>query len=234
MEVLSEEEQWERLKIWLRTNGPQVLIMVALMLLGWFGWKWWQGRGVEDSLAASASYQAMLARFDDGKPDEGVALLETLRTEHPDSPYATAGDLVAARVFVEANQLDKAVERLQRVATSAADKKLRPIAQIRLARVQSAQGNYDAALATLGTTSLGEHESARLEARGDILLAKGDAAGALTEYEAARKALAPSLDDRAGGQASIGELLDLKIADVKGRAAAAAPAPAVPAGLAKP
>ena len=37
MDLLSEEEQWERLKAWLRTNGPSVLVLTALILLGWFG-----------------------------------------------------------------------------------------------------------------------------------------------------------------------------------------------------
>jgi predicted negative regulator of RcsB-dependent stress response len=104
--------------------------------------------------------------------------------------------------------------------------------------VQSAQGKYDVALATLGTKPMGEHEAARLETRGDILYAKGDRAGALAEYEAARK-LQPATDD-AAGEASVSELLDLKVADLKGSAATTpvapptvAPTPA-PAATVKP
>jgi predicted negative regulator of RcsB-dependent stress response len=232
----SEQEQWENLKRWLRNNGPQVAILVAVMLLGWYGWKWWQGRGAEDALAAGASYQKILATFDDGKPAEAVALIETLRSEHPDSPYVGAADMVAARVYVEDNQLDKAAAQLKRVADSAKDEKLRPVAQLRLARVQSAMGQYDVALATLGTKTLGEHEAARLEVRGDVLLAKGDRAGALAEYEAARK-LQPALDD-GSNEGTVAELLSLKIADLQSGSAVtstAAPAAAVePAAAAAP
>jgi predicted negative regulator of RcsB-dependent stress response len=215
VDLISEEEQWERLKAWLRANGPAVLVITALLLLGWQGWKWWQSRADAQGEADAAVYEKIIGSFDANKQAEGLALIETLRREHPESPYVSGADLVAARVFVDSNQLDKAVERLKRVAETAADEKLRPIARLRLARVQSSQGQYDAALATLGTANLGVHEAARLEARGDVLLAKGDSAAALAEYTAARKLL-PAQD--AGG---VAELLDLKIADLGGSPAAA-------------
>jgi predicted negative regulator of RcsB-dependent stress response len=145
-----------------------------------------------------------------------------------------AADMIAARVFVENNQLDKAVERLERVAAGAKDAKLRTVAKIRLARVQAAQGKLDVALATLGKDPMSAQEGARLEARGDVLLAKGDRAGALAEYEAARKAQPTGIADASPDTSAIG-LLDLKIADLKGAplpaAPAVAPAPA-PAGAA--
>ena len=217
MELLSEEEQWERLKAWVRTNGPSVLVLAALMLLAWFGWKWWQERGEARSLAAGAVYAEIAAKFDAGQDAQALTQIELLRDEHPGSPHVDAADLMAANVHVSNNELDKAVERLQRVATSAKDELLRPIARLRLARVQSAQGKYDAALATLGTAEMGEHEPARREVRGDVLLAQGDRQAALEHYQSARKLL-PAAEQQEGG---VGELLDLKIADLGGMLASA-------------
>lgn len=217
MDELSEQEQWENLKRWVRNNGPQVLVLTALGLAGFYGWQWWQGRGEQQAQAASTMYEQILARFDDQQMAEGVAMIDTLRKEYPKSPYVDAADMVAARVYVETNQLDKAAETLKRVASSAGDEKLRPIAQVRLARVQAALGNYDEALATLGDKPLGSQEPARLEARGDILLAKGDQAGALANYEEARQ-----LHPGGGNEEDSTGLLDLKIADLKG----SVPAPA--------
>jgi len=225
VDLLSEEEQWERLKAWIRTNGVSVLGLTAVLLLAWFGWKWWQERGEKESLAAGAVYQNVLTTFDSGRRDEALALIETLRREHPKSIYVAAADMVAANVHVEQNELDKAAERLQRVANGAPDEYLRPIARLRLARVQLAQGLHDAALATLGTASLGQHEAARLEVRGDVLLARGEREAALKEYQAAREQL-PAVELESGG---VGELLDLKIADLSGPALAGAPTPGAPA-----
>jgi predicted negative regulator of RcsB-dependent stress response len=231
VELLSEEEQWERLKAWLRSSGPMVLVLAALMLLGFYGWKWWQGRADQQALTAAAAYQNIVTAFDAGRDDEGYTLIESLRGEYPDSPYVAAADLVAANVHVSKNELDRAVERLQRVSTTARDEDLRPIARLRLARVQAAQEQYDAALATLGTADMQEHEAARLEVRGDILFAKGDREGALKEYLAARARL-PEIELQEGG---VGELLDLKIADLGGTPPPApAEEPAAASGSAAP
>lgn len=222
MELLSEEEQWDRMKAWVRTNGVSVLVLTAVLLLGWFGWKWWQDRGDQQSLAAGAIYQSVLSTLDAGRRDEAFGLIETLRSEHPRSAYVAAADLVAANVLVENNELDKAVERLQRVATGAKDEYLRPVARLRLARVQTAQGLYDAAMATLGTASMGVHEAARLEVRGDVLHARGDREAALQEYQAALEQL-PAVERQEGG---VGEMIELKISDLSGPPLEGAPAAA--------
>ena len=92
------------------------------------------------------------------------------------------------------------------------------------------QGQYDKALATLGTADMGRHQSAYLEARGDVLLAKGDQQGALAAYEAARKLLPESQAAVSG----VGELLDLKISDLRAAAAQRRPAHRPPHAAAKP
>jgi predicted negative regulator of RcsB-dependent stress response len=211
VDLLSEDEQWDALKRWIRTNGPSILGMVAVALLAWFGWKWWKGHEDQQALAASALYDKVLATFDADRLDEAVAQVEALRTAYPKSAYVSAADLAAARVFVALNDLDKAATYLERVANSARDKQLRPVARLRLARVQSAQGQYDKALATLGTADMGVHQGAYLEARGDVLFAKGDRAGALKAYEASRALLS----GEAAGPDGVGQLLDLKISDLK-------------------
>jgi len=223
VELLSEEEQWEQLKRWLRQNVPFVLGLAALLLLAWFAWNWWKGQQDAKALQANTEYEQILATFDSGKIDEALKQIESLRGAHPKSAYVSAADLAAAKVFVVSNNLDKAVERLERVMNEAPDLQLRPIARLRLARVLSSQGQYDKALATLGAVDPGSFKSAFQEARGDVLLARGDKAGALQEYESARKLLGPQEQ----GTAEVGELLDLKINDL--RASAAAPeAPAKP------
>ena len=115
---------------------------------------------------------------------------------------------MAARVQVEANELDKAAASLKSVMDNATDDELKMIARLRLARVQSAQGKYDDALATLKVDEPGEFAPRLADARGDVLLAKGDRAGALREYLAARTG-------ENNGRVDI-ELLDLKIRDLGG------------------
>lgn len=225
MELLSEEEQWESLKRWLRENVPFILGLVALGLLGMFGWRWWQGHETTGALEASAQYQRILTTFDSGKVDDALSQVEALRKQHPKSGYVSTADLAAAKIFVINNDLEKAVQRLERVMNETPDEQLKPIARLRLVRVLTAQGQYDKALATLGTEDRGRHQPAYLEARGDVLLAKGDSAGALAAYESAKKALPESQADVSG----VGELLDLKINDLRAAAATATKTTEAPA-----
>jgi predicted negative regulator of RcsB-dependent stress response len=213
VELLSEDEQWDAIKRWIRTNGPSVLIMVAVALLAYFGWQWWLARQDAQARAASVVYQKVLADFDADKIDDALAGIDKLHSDYPKSAYVSPADLAAANVYVGLDELDKAIPFLERVANSAVDKPTRPIARLRLARVQSAQGQYDKALATLGTQNMGPFQSAYLEARGDVLFAQGDLAGALAAYEASRASLAPE----SAGSEGVGPLLDLKISDLKAK-----------------
>jgi len=211
VELLSEDEQWDALKRWLKTNGPSILVMVAVALLGYFGWKWWQERQDQQARAAGLVFEQVLADFDADKLDAALAGIDRLHKQFDGSAYTARADLAAANVYVNSDQLDKAIPFLERVANSAEDDLLRPIARLRLARVQSALGQHDKALETLGTSDMGPYQSAYLEARGDVLHEKGDRAGALKAYEEARALLTPE----SAGENGVGPLLDLKISDLK-------------------
>jgi predicted negative regulator of RcsB-dependent stress response len=211
VDLLSEDEQWDALKRWVKVNGPSILTMVAVALLGYFGWQWWQERLDQQARAAGRIYTQILADFDAEKIDAALAGIEKLHKEYSKSAYVSPADLAAANVYVNGDQLDKAIPFLERVTNESIDKPLRPIARLRLARVQSAKGEHDKALATLGTADMGEFQSAYLETRGDVLYAKGDRAGALKNYEAARELLTPE----SAGKEGVGPLLELKISELK-------------------
>jgi predicted negative regulator of RcsB-dependent stress response len=137
-----------------------------------------------------------------------TTLLEELNREYGWTPYSSLGTLIATRVQVESNELDKAAAGLKSVMENANDDELKMIARLRLARVQAAQSKYDEALGTLKVDDPGQFAPRIADTRGDVLLAKGDRAGALREYLAARAAPGDGRVDT--------ELLDLKIRDLGG------------------
>ncbi len=213
----NEQEQWERVKQWLRDNGLWLLAGVAIGVGALVGWRWWEERFERRAVEASTRYQQLLEAFGRGDRTRGVTLAEELRRDYASSPYADQSDLVLARSFVEAGELGNAVERLERVLRSSRDAELRHVARLRLARVQIAQGNADQALATLAAEETpGAFAPRYAEVRGDALFAKGDRAGALREYRAARSADQGGVLDAA--------LLELKIADLVADGVVEAPA----------
>ncbi|HEY2202364.1 MAG TPA: tetratricopeptide repeat protein, partial [Solirubrobacteraceae bacterium] len=133
-----------------------------------------------------------------------LVLLGQLERDYAGSAYTDQAKLLAARLYVDGNELDKAAAELAAVAEHSKDHPLALVAQQRLARVQIAQGKSDAALETLKSTNVGAFAARYHEVRGDAYFAKGDRAAALSEYRSAQTGAAPGSDS----------LLELKIADL--------------------
>jgi predicted negative regulator of RcsB-dependent stress response len=206
----NEQEQWERVKAWVRENILWVLAGIAIGAGALMGWRWWTERQETHAVTAATRYDEALEAFGRSDPTRATTLIDELRKDYADTPYADQGDLLAARHFVDNNELDKAVERLTRVMNGSADPELRMVARYRLARVKLAQSKYDEAKATMPAQQ-GAFAARFQELLGDILLAQGDRGGALREYLGAKaRESAPDADvtlDIA--------TLDLKIADLR-------------------
>ena len=208
MSDYSEAEQLEQAKSWLKANAIWIIAGIAIGAGGLGGWRWYQDRRDTQAETASARYEELVDAFSRRDNVRGTTLLEELKREYAWTPYASLGTLIAARVQVEANELDKAAASLKSVMDTAKDDELKMVARLRLARVQSALGKHDEALNLLKVDNPGEFAPRLADARGDVLLAKGDRDGALREYTAARA----SGND---GRIDV-DMLDLKIRDLGG------------------
>jgi predicted negative regulator of RcsB-dependent stress response len=204
----NEQEQWERVKLWLRENGLWIGAGVLLGVGALVGWNAWQDRQQRIAEEAGTRYDQALDALDRNDRTRGLAILDEVARDHAGTAYADLATLAAARAHVDGNELDKAVAGLTQVMKESKDPELRLVSRLRLARVQSAQGKHDEALATLNGAEAGEFGPRFAEARGDILYAKGDTKGALEAYQAARTA------DKAGVVDV--DVLDLKIRDLGG------------------
>jgi len=204
-DYLSEKEQWEWLKSQVRSNAPVALTAIVVVFAAIAGWRWWQQRQDTARLDAGARYMQVLQSLERGDHTQAFTLVTQMEHDYPDAPYTDQAKLLAARVYVDSNELDKAAGELAAVASHSKDRELALIARQRLARVQIAQGKPDAALETLKGTDAGAFAPLYHQVRGDALYAKGDRAGALTEYRAAQVP---------GGSAD--PLLQLKISELGG------------------
>ena len=224
-DYLSEKEQWDYVKTWVRENLLWVVAGVAVgaALLG--GWRWWQDHVDRQGVDASAKYQEVVNTLASDR-NKGFVLLGELEHDYASSPYVDQAKLVAARVYVDSNELDKAAAQLQDVLQRTKDKELALVARLRLARVQISQNKADDAIKTLNGTDAGAFAARFHEVRGDAYHLKGDDAAALKEYQAARLGdVADTVDP---------QLLDLKIADLPASAGTTPkPAPPTPAAAAK-
>jgi predicted negative regulator of RcsB-dependent stress response len=201
-EYLSEKEQWEWVKEQVRSSGPWIIVAVVLVFAGVGGWRWWQQRQDAARLEAGGRYLQILQALEHGDRTQALTVLGQLERDNPASPYTDQARLLAARVYVDDGELDKAACELTTVSTQSQDRELTMVARERLARVQIAQGKPDAALQSLSVADAGAFAARYHEARGDAYFAKGDRPAALGEYRSARTPGANT------------PLLDLKIADL--------------------
>lgn len=204
--LLSEREQWEALKGWLRANGLAIVGGVAIAALGLGAWRWWQARENGVDVAAGAMYVQMENAFAQGDRTQAFILLGDLERQYPSSPYADQARLASARAFVEDGELGKAAGELQQIMQHSEDSILRLIARLRLARVQIAQHQPSTALATLNGANPGAMSAQYAVVRGDAYYAMGDKSAALAQYRLAKAA-------DTGGLVNAG-LLDLEISDL--------------------
>ena len=214
---ITEEEQIEALKRWWDDNGKQTILAIVLTVGGYFGWQAWTQHVDEQAAAASLVYQEMLDIMAETQPGEILAedkqadvarLAESLRLEHSGSQYAFYAALINAKLAVENGQLDAAASELEWAVDNAGSDLDGNIARLRLARVDAARGNLEAALQRVQGVDVGEMKSAYDEAKGDFYLQQGNTAAAYTAYESALMGVAPQ-------DSSSRALLQLKISQVQ-------------------
>jgi predicted negative regulator of RcsB-dependent stress response len=185
VEDLTDNEREEQLRRWWSDNWAWIIGGVALGLAVLGGWQYWQRHKQLGAERDAAGYGAVIEALGRDQRDDALKQADELRSRSPASPYADQSDLALARAAVERNELDEAVRLLRRVADGSKDAELRLVARTRLGRVLVAQGKHDDALALLDPAQAGAFAGLVHDIRGDALAAKGDAAGARKEYEAA-------------------------------------------------
>ncbi|ETN92136.1 hypothetical protein U062_01921 [Gammaproteobacteria bacterium MOLA455] len=214
---ITEEEQIEALKRWWDENGKQVVLAIVLTVGGYFGWQAWTDHLEDQTAAASLVYQEMLDNLGDAVTADTLAtdkqaeisqLADTLKQDYSNTQYAFYAALIKAKLAVESTDLSAASVELQWAMDNAHDSVSENIARLRLARVEAAAGNLDAALQLVQGVDAGELKSAFDEAKGDFYQQQGNAGAAYTAYEAAMMGID-------AGNSSASQLLQLKISQVK-------------------
>lgn len=182
----TEEQQLEAIKNWWKKNGASIITGLAIGVVAISGYKFWKVQHEKAAEAASASYdQVKQLVIEKSALDKIEPAAQAVLQEHADSGYAVLTSLLLAKSYVDNQQFDKAIEQLQQAQNSNHDDNLAKIIRLRLARLLSAQGQHDAALAQLSSGETTGFERRFLEVKGDILVQQNKLTDARTAYQAA-------------------------------------------------
>jgi predicted negative regulator of RcsB-dependent stress response len=191
VEDLTDNEREEQLRRWWSDNWAWIIGGVALGLAILGGWQYWQRHQLQAADQDAASYAAVLEALGNNNRDGAVSIADELRTRRPNSPFVDQAELALARAAVDRREFDESARLLRGVADRSRDAELRLVAKTRLARVLIEQGKHDEALALLDPAQAGAFAAIMHDVRGDAYAAKGDAAAARKEFDAAIAASGP-------------------------------------------
>ncbi len=183
----TEEQQVEAIKSWWKENGKAVVIGGVVGIGAILGWKYYQSSQITAKETASTAYERALTALQASGAD-AVESTQAFIDANKRSEYASLAALQLAKVQVEAGQLENALEQLNWVASNSKDESLTAMAQVRSARIQAEQGNFDVALATLANVKPASWAARVAELKGDIALRQGDIATARSSYTEALQA----------------------------------------------
>jgi len=182
---LEEQEQVEELKAWWKQHGGMIaalVVAVAVGFIGWQGWRWYQAN---QAAHASALYETVTkaVQANDAKALRDAA--GTLVESYPRTLYASMGAMVAARYYFDRGDLKSAKAQLAWVIERAPSQDFKDLARLRLAAVLLDEKAYDEALKTLDAKTAAAYEAQYAALRGDVLVAKNQAADAKAAYKLA-------------------------------------------------
>lgn len=207
----TEEEQIAAIKGWWQKNGVAVLVAAILAVGTYAGWNWYRHHQLEQSLAASRLYESMMKSMQEaaagtGDADAAQRLAragEELMTKHEGTVYAQAAALLLASRAVETDDLAGAEKYLRAALAQDMDEATTVVTTDRLARVLSAAGRHDDALALLAGNVPEKLVGGREDVRGDVLFAQGKRAEARAAWQ---KAV-----DNTDPQAPFRQLIEMKV-----------------------
>lgn len=186
-DLLTEEEQAERLKNWLKEYGLSIGLLIVVSLAGVVGWRYFQEYRVEDRQQAANLYFDYVEARALGEPVDEQ--LQRLRDDHSNSTYLVYTLLYEGKDAVEDKAYEKAVEIYSEAFEAASNDTLRDLIATRQARIEAELDRFESALQTLSVVRTGGYKSLALEIQGDIHARQGNATDARLAYIAAKEAL---------------------------------------------
>jgi predicted negative regulator of RcsB-dependent stress response len=181
-EFLTDDEQADRAKQWLRENGVFVVAGVVLGLAVLFGWQRWDSYQLVQSGEASVVWEQLRSAIEGERFNEAEETLALLASDYASTPYLDLGKLAVARMYMNRNSSDEALESLNSVVAGVGDLEIRRVAELRIAQIYLYQERYDEALAILGAGEISPFLAQYHELRGDVYFAQEQLEDARDEY----------------------------------------------------
>lgn len=184
-EYLTEQEQIEILKNWIKQYAVVIIAGVVLSILAITGWRYWQEHQIKTLNRASALYDKMLMNRAQGDVAAMTANANKLHDTYPKTPYGQMASFMLAQTAVVKKDYKDAEKNLNWVLDNSKNAAFKQIARLRLARVMIAENKEEDAIKTLSKVEDKSFNGLIYEVKGDAYLAMKNINSAREAYKQA-------------------------------------------------
>lgn len=178
------EEQFDELKSFLAKSWKIIVAVIVIGLLSIWGWRYWQSNQEQKILDASLKYERLVSKLDLSNTDSVEELV--VFAKNTDTIYRVFANMKAAQFYVEANQDYMAAQNLLSEAVKSTDSEtILSMLNIRIARLQLQQAQYQDSLDTLNKVTDDSWSAVVNDIRGDVLVKMERFEEAVNAYEVA-------------------------------------------------
>ncbi len=201
-EYLTEQEQIELLKNWIKQYSFVILTGVLIAVIAISGWRYWQQRQNKMLDHASSVYDEMLTMRAQNDANVTLVQAQKLFSHYPKTTYGQMAALMLARDAVIKKNYPEAEKRLNWVLDHSNTDSIRQIARLRLARVLLTENKPEETIKVLKTIDDDSFNGLTDEVRGDAYLI-------MKNIDMARKSYQQALSELPNAE-SIRPLLQMK------------------------
>lgn len=181
-DYLTEQEQIELLKNWIKQYSLVIIAGVLLAIVSITAWRYWQQRQEKILTYASVVYDEMLTKRAQQNLTTTNAQASKLLKNYEQTTYAHLAALMLARNAILANQFNEAEKQFNWVLKQSNVAAIRQIARLRLARLYLSMKQPEKALETLQKIEESSFDGLRYEINGDAYLALNNVKKAKESY----------------------------------------------------
>ena len=181
----TDEQQIQAIKEWWNENGRSVIAGVVIGIGTLVAWKGWGTYQEQQAIEASDRYNNMRSSILSQDLDSVTVQAQELKDNYASTPYASWGALLLAKANEAKGDTLAAIENLEWTAKNAKQETVKNIAQLRLARVYIAEGEYAKAEEVLDQSFPDAYTSLYQELLGDLHARRGNLEQARQAYDAA-------------------------------------------------
>lgn len=184
-EYLTEQEQIELLKNWIKQYSLVILAGVVIAIIGITGWRYWQERQNKILTHASAIYDEMLTMRAQNESATTLVQAKKLYTHYPKTTYGQMAAFMLARTAIQNKDYSEAAKQLNWILDNSNIPSIRQIARLRIARVMLAEKRPEDCIDILQKVEDKSFDGLSDEVRGDAYLSMNNIEMARQYYKQA-------------------------------------------------